>query len=245
MRGLKLAACFSFPPSRLGFCGARRKNTAKVLADYLSAKETSLKKVRKILESFEASYPYYKLIARVNKIDDPFIYPVVEAYWLGNKLLEKVKSNDIRNLILNDFTRPGLLSKTKAEKKASSIPDRSKPHHTFHVLLLGSVTGRVKFSGRIFDLCRTGWGRVIRLKKKKKKLTIEYLPLITKNKKFFLGKKIKREIDWHKRFLPKVKVGDRVAFHWNLACRIIDKIQEKNLLKYTLLNIKAANAPRK
>lgn len=245
MQGFKLAACFSFPPSRLGFCGARIKNTAKVLTDYLSGKEIPLKKIRKILENFEASYPYYQLIAKVNKINDPLDYKVVEAYWLGNKLLEKVKPNDIRNLILHEFSKPGLLSKAKAEKKASSIPDGARVHHTFHVLLLGSVTGRVKFTARIFDLCRVGWGRVIRLIKERKKLVIKYAPLIIKNKKFLLGKEIEREIDWDKRILVKIKAGDRVAFHWNLACKVINKIQEENLLKYTLLNIKASNGPRK
>lgn len=243
MPGLKLAAGYSYPPANLGFCGTRIKNTPSVLVDFIQGKSISLIKIRKILENFEASYPYLQLIARVNKISDPFNNQVVEAYWLGNNLLDKVKLIDLKKLILNDFTKPRLLSKKEAEKRVGQIPAKAKPHHSFHVLVLRSITGKVKFRGRLYDLCRISWGKVMEIKNRK--LKVKTRPLLIKNNKFLLGKEKEAEIDWNKKFLPEVKKGDRISFHWNFACQIINKKKEENLLKYTLLNIKAVNEQHK
>lgn len=229
MLGLKLAAIYSYPPCKLGFCGTKIKNASKILADFIQGKKISLAKVRRVLENFEASYFYYQLIARANGIKDPFDYKVVEAYWLGNKLLDKVKTTDLKKLVLNKFVGPGLLSK-------------AKPHHSFHVLIIGSITGRVRFTAKVYDLCRIGWGKVIGIKNSK--LKVKSRPLLIKNNKFLLGKEIEKEITWDRRFLSDLKLGDVVSFHWNIACQVINKREKENLLKYTLESVNSAGNTR-
>jgi hydrogenase maturation factor len=45
--------------------------------------------------------------------------------------------------------------------------------------------------------------------------------------------------------LPKVKVGDFVSFHWDLALEKLTKKDLENLKKYTQLSIEIANYLKK
>ncbi len=211
MSGLKLAVLYGIKPFLLGFCGPRGSKGKKTLLDFLNHKKTSLKKIRKILEQFDGACPHYKIIAKANKIKDPFDERVVRAYWVGNNLL----------------------------KKAGEY----KSHHSYHVLVIGSVTGRINLKGKLLDLCRICWGRVISAKckapclpagRQNAKLVVKYQPLI-KNR---LGKPVEKEIEWNKNLLPKVKIGDWVSFHWNQAVEVLNKEDRKNLEKYTKLTLK-------
>lgn len=241
MQGLKIAALYSFPAFKLGFCGPRGKLATRVFLNFLSGKKNLEKKIRKILTEFKGVYPYYKLIAKCNKIENPFNEKVVKAYWIGNSLLEKVKINDLRKMIIKDFSGPGLLSKEMAFKKTKEIPVNSKPHHSFHVLIIGSVTGKVKLKGKLLDLCRISWGKVIKktkVKSKKSKIIVKYQPLIAE-KTIQLGKLIEKEIIWDKTLVPKLKISDWVSFHWNHLVERINEEDVKNLKKYTQMTLRA------
>lgn len=240
MNGLRLASLYSLPPCSLGFCGQKKKGTASILKKFLTGKKIAQLTVRKTLKNFAASFPYYQLISQSNKIKDPFNVKVVEAYWIGNRLLDKVKFADLKKTILKDFTKPGLLSVKEAEKRISRLAKNVKPHHSFHVLILGPVAGRIKFYGPLYDLCRISWGKIVKIQNSKfsEKIVVKYRQLVVKNKIFLLKKEIKKEINWNKKFLPSLKTGDLVSFHWDNVCQKINKEQQKNLLKYTLLNIR-------
>src|SRR4030042_2544507 len=131
MDGLKVAAAYSLPSFSLGFCGPRDKKSHKILADFIAGKTVSVNYVRKIFEKFEAAYQYYKLIAWKNKISDPLDDKVVSAFWVGNKLLDKVNDDDLKKLILSDFKNPGLLTDVQAKKKSKEVPKGAVPHHSF------------------------------------------------------------------------------------------------------------------
>jgi len=113
-------------------------------------------------------------------------------------------------------------------KKAGGI----KSSHIYHVLVIGSVTGRIVLKGKLLDLCRVGWGKVLKLKTKSQKLKIRYRPLRGK-KKLRLRKPAEKEIDWDEDLLPKVQVGDWVSFHWNQVVEVLSKKDKENLEKYT------------
>lgn len=241
MRGIRIAALYGFYPHRFGFCGLQKNSAKKILLDYLSGKKISEQKIRKILETFRGSFSYYKLIAKSNGIKDSFDEKVVKAYWLGNQLLEKVPIDSLKEMIVKEFSGPGLLSKKIAEKKANEIPLTSRAHHSFHVLVIGSVSGRLVLKGNLLDICRIGWGKVIRLEKKKTenicRAIIEYQPLQKRKKRYSLGKPIHKIVFWDKRFIPEIKVGDRVATHWNYIIQILSTKDLVNLEKYTQATI--------
>src|SRR4030042_3492390 len=169
--GLKIAAYYSLPSFSLGFCGPQDKTSRKTLYNFAVGKPVSENSVREIFKKFEAAYSYYKLIAVKNNISDPLDKQVVKAFWVGNSLLEKATGNDLKKMVLTEFTKPGLLSQEEARGKVNKIPLAAKPHHSFHALFLGSVTKRVSLEGVMLDLCRIGWGRVKKVKSNKLQVT--------------------------------------------------------------------------
>ncbi len=236
--GLKIAAHFGWRPHFLGLCGPKQARQEKLLQKFLQGK-ISAKKMRPVFRNFLGAYFYYKLIAKSNKIKDPFDKRVVSAYWIGNELLEKVKTENLRKMIAQEFVGPGLLPKEIAAKKAAAIPRGSKPHHSFHVLIIGSVTGSVDFKNTgLKDLCRIGWGKVKKLKTKS--CIVECQPLVGE-KKIKLGKAVEKEIIWDKNLAPELKIGDWVAFHWNCICYKITPSQKKNLIYWTNYHLRLVN----
>ncbi len=227
MSGLKLACLYGLIPNLLGFCGPPQKKLKKFIKNKISVQD-----IIPVLEKFEAAFPYYQLIAQKNGIHNPFNKKVVEAYWLGNELLEKITAKDLRQLIINKFSLPNLLSKKEAVEKAKKIPANSKPHHSFHVLIIGSITGRINLNNlKLQDICRIGWGKIIRVKKNR--LLVSYNPLTKREKIIELGQATNKEIIWDKDILPKIKTGDYVSFHWDYAIQKINKNNISNLRYYT------------
>lgn len=249
MQGIRIAALYGFYPHKLGFCGLQENSARKILSSYLSGEKVSEQKIRKILETFKGAFSYYKLIAKSNKIEDPFDEKVVKAYWIGNKLLEKVPVGSLREMIIKEFAGPDLLSKKIAEKKASEIPLTSKAHHSFHVLVMGSVSGRIVLEGKLLDICRIGWGKIIGRKKEKTeniyKVIIEYQPLQERKRRYFLGKPIHKIVFWDKKFISEIKTGDSVAIHWNYIIQTLNAKNLINLKKYTQVTIDSLNGQLK
>lgn len=236
--GLKLAAVYGLAPHSLGFCGPQEKENHRALLDYLEGKISNAR-IRKILSRFEAAFAYLELIAQKNKIKDPFAREVVEAFWVGNKLLNKVSGADLRKMVLEKFISPGLLSANEARKRIKKISRFAKPHHSFHVYVFGTITGRVSLApARLKDVCRIGWGKVIEIKQKNKKIVVEYAPIVRKNG-FVFGRKIQKEMNWNEKIVPDIKADDRVSFHWNTVCQKLSGKNERNLEKYTkkILNL--------
>lgn len=240
--GLKIAAAYSLPSFALGFCGPQDTISRRDLLNLATGKKVSERKIREIFEKFESAYPYYRLIAQNNKISDPLDRRIVKAFWVGNRLLEKVNQADLQNLILTDFCEPGLLTKQQAKEKAAKVPKGAIPHHSFHVLFLGAVSGRVQLKGAMLDLCRTGWGVVGKVGKDR--LTVRYKPLVL-GKKIRLGVEIEKEIEFNEKIVPKVKTGDWISFHWAQACEVLTPTEVKNLEYYTQRTVDLVNAPNR
>lgn len=231
MDGVRIAALYSYKPNKLGFCGPRSKETASLLYDFLSGDESKKDKVRQCLAKFEGAFPYYKLIASKNKIEDPFNEKVVEAYWIGNVLLENVTSSDVKRMIKHEFVGEELLSVSQAEKLIEKIPFGIKAHHSTHVFHVGSVTGRVVLKGKLLDICRICWGQAGKVKKNK--IEVYYKPTIITEERKELGFYKKDFIHREPKFVPKIKKKDIISFHWQEACQVLSEEQKENLEKYT------------
>jgi hypothetical protein len=231
MQGLKIAALYSFPPGRFGLCGMGEEASHEIL-DFLKGEK--VKNIKKILETFEGALFYYKLIAKENKVLNHFDERVVRAYWIGNELLEKVKISKLKEIVAKNLKKP---------KLAEKLPENSRAHHSFHVLVTGPMKRDLKMTEGMKDLCRISWGKILKIedfKLQTANLIVEYQPLL-KERKWFLGKPRKRRIFWFKSILPKVKVGDFVSFHWDLVLEKLKEEDLENLKKYTQLSIEIAN----
>jgi len=241
-KGLKLAVKYSYRPFILGFCGPQKNQYHKILTNYLLGDKIKNDVIESILRQFVGAFPYYVLIAWKNKIKDVFDHRVVEAYWLGNSLLYKVKRQDIGVMIIAYFLRLGWIDMKRAKEIIGLMPKGVKPHHTFHVFFMGSVTDTIQIKGKAVDNCRIGWGQVTKLKKDK--LSVKTNPLKTKPKLKLSAKKeinLAHEIN----FTQKIKKREIVSYHWGMVVDKINKRQQNNLEKYTKLNLKLYNASQK
>lgn len=230
MNGLKKAILYSLKPHELGYCGPQGSASQNILKEYLLGKKYSDRLIREMLNEFKGAVSYYHLIAQANNIKDCFSKNIIEAYWLGNELLDKVKADDLGEMILDKFIRPELLTKAKARQIVSKIPAGVVAHHSFHVFFVGSITGRVKITPKHKDICKTSWGEVVSVFDKERKVEV-------KTQKLFPSKKdVKMEVDWDKQLLPKLKIGDLVSFHWGRISEKLSRNEYNNLIRYTMKN---------
>ncbi|MFH1141369.1 MAG: DUF6390 family protein [Chloroflexota bacterium] len=223
-------------PNRLGYRGG---DDNKALFDYCVAKQTDPGLVL-ILRKFQAAYPYLKLIASSNHIPDPFDARVVEAYWIGNELLDGV---DLAQFYSSLYER----SANQLDPKTlgyllSKPPLGARVHHSFHVFDVHARMGTLDPSLDTMESCRIGWGRVKEIGTTH--FVVEHQPLVLKCGKLKLGeprdKRVMRQIDGTG-FIINPQVGDFVSFHWDWACDILTPRQVRNLERYNRHHLKLAN----
>ncbi|MFC1932782.1 DUF6390 family protein [Chloroflexota bacterium] len=234
--GTIMFARYAFMPNKLGYCGS---DDNRALFEYCAAEHTD-PGLTIILQKFEAAYPYLKLIARSNHISDPFDVRVVEAYWLGNELLEQVDLTAFYNSLRERFAKR--LDPKTLGYLLSKPPLRARPFHNFHVFDVHSRTGALDHSLDTMENCRIGWGRVKEIEATQ--LVVEHQPLILECGKLKLGepryKKVLRQIG-DTGFITSCQVGDSVSFHWDWACEILSPREVQNLEKYTRYHLRLAN----
>lgn len=235
INSLILACKYCFAPNQLGYCGP--SGAHREFLDFIespSAEEE--KKIKGLFRRFYALYPYLALIAEKNNLQ-AFDEKAVEAYWLGSRLLNKVKENDIKNLILHEFSKPGLLPKNIAAKKAENLPKGIKLNHSFHVLYINSIAPKPAPLVNNLDKCLISWGKVE--KPQKRNFLVKGTKLIFENNEFKLLEKRKKIA---KGFVENVKRKDFVAVHWNKAVELLDEEKLDNLINYTGKNLRAVNS---
>lgn len=229
-------ACkYSFISNKKNYCGSA--NAFSEFKDFIeNPLPEKTERIEKLFESFEALYPYLKLIAKANNLL-PLDEKTIEAYWLGNELLEKVSLNETKEMILSDFAKPGLLPKSIAERKAESIPFGSVPHHSFHVLYINFVSKKVEPVLKNLDSCLITWGNVKEVQENS--LVVDSVQLVFDSGEFKLKEK-RKSID--SGFVSQAEKNSFVSVHWNFAVELIEKQELKSLKHFTEKNINAVNS---
>jgi len=226
--GIRLAAKYSFMPNKLKYLD--KEDADRIIFDYCCGKTRNFKMVKKLLESIDSVNLYLNLIAEKSG-KKPFSRDVVEAYWIGNSLLDSISGADLRKVIKGSF-KPGL-----AKILAGNIPDNAALHHSFHVFHINSLTKAPIFFANI-DNCRIHSGKVLSVKENH--AVVSYKPLVKRGEIEQKGA-VEKKIGYNKKMFMPV-IGDIIAVHWNLAIEKLTENQAKNLEKYTLRNIDAVNS---
>jgi len=241
--GSLLAARYAFMPNKLRYCGG---DSNSELFEYVSHQETD-PGLQAMLKEFQTMFPYLKLIAEANKIADPFNYKVVEAYWIGNELLENVSMQNFYRYLVDEQKLKKKFKSSLLEKVFGKIPAGAKPHHSFHVFNIPKRTGHypVEHSLQTMDECRIAAAKITNSKSQiPNKMVVEYQPLVAVGDNVELGEPVEKEVFCEvndKAFIKEPKKGDWVSLHWSWVCDFLTEKQVENLNKWTKYNLALAN----
>lgn len=240
MDGVLRCSRYSFGPNRLHYCGPDQNR--EMLA-YLK-EGVSDAGLTGILKKFATLYPYLQHIAHANRIADPFDERVVEAYWIGNDLLEQVSRQSLFAHLRDTLRLADRLGNAEFERLTEKIRAGALPHHSFHVLDIWQRTGHVERAHTVesMDACRVSCGTVIGLDGPK--ITVESQPVILRDGKLELGapkqQTITRALETAAD-LEQLGPGDLISMHWKVPCEVITDRQAAAISRYTLRHLQLAN----
>jgi hypothetical protein len=214
MNGLQLACRYAYPTTKLGYCGP------KDLSDdiYSCAKTGTCGDLREYILRYEALPIYLKLIAEAHD-KDPLDLDVVEAFWIGSKLSNTIKTEEIRRSFIPLMKIP--FYKKRLEPKFSAFPDDCHPTHSFHVLLIGSITGVLDNSIGSANSCLVRKGDF-----DGSRTMVEYL--VEKKDHWTVDRKESRGMNID--FIDQ-SPGDIFSFHWDYAVQKLDRPKAENHTK--------------
>ena len=227
---------YAFMPNRLRYCGSDDNST---LFQY-GVEHADDGGLRPLLVKFTGALPYLRLIARENDIADPFDERVVEAYWLGNGLLDRVEVRQLYDALAERFGKQ--LQGKMRDLVLNKAPAGARPHHNFHVFDVHSRVGELGHSLMTMDQCRVSWGRVERVEGME--LVVKRQPLTLFEGRLALGpeqpERVTRQIDG-RGFVDDAQPGDWVSLHWSWVCEVLSPRQQANLARFTDYHLTLAN----
>lgn len=220
-KGALLFGRYAFPPNQLGYCGPPDH---QALLDHVAqgAPDRGLVELER---RFEGAYPYLQLIATANSIADPFDERVVDAYWIGNSLLNKVQAGGFRDSLNERFG--SRMDSRSFHWLTTKVTQGARPHHNFHVFDVYVRAGlmndeRATIALGLMDSCRVSWGTVAAIEGDE--LVVERPALDLVAGKLALTDprptRITRQ-QGGQGFVAGARVGDTVSIHWNWACDVL------------------------
>ncbi len=228
---------YGFMPNRLQYCGPTGED--RTLFEY-GVERVVDGGLTPLLRRFTGALPYLQLIARSNGIADPFDVRVVEAYWLGNDLLEGVEVRQLYDVLQERFGKQ-LQGRTR-ELVLGKAPAGAHPHHSFHVLDVHSRVGEMESTLGTLDNCRVSWGQVKRVEGPE--LVVDRQSLVLRDGKLALAEaqpeRAVRQVDG-RGFADQAQPGDWVSLHWGWVCEVLTDRQRANLERYTCYHLGIAN----
>jgi len=236
--GSLLFAQYAYPPNALGLCGADRP---RALLEYGAAREDD-GGLAELARSFDGAWPYLALIAHANRIEDPLDPRVVEAYWVGNGLLDAVRGSDLAAHLDERFGARLGSGRERLHGVLGAVP-----HHCFHVFVVYPWVGLLR-SGvvdeplHVLDRCRIAAALVLSVEPDE--ATVELRPLAWNGSQLALGPLEQRVVRWRDGGLgfAAPAPGDRVALHWDFVCDVLSPTRERALATATARSLHAVNA---
>ena len=234
-------ARYAYPPNVLGYCGPPDPR-ALVEASSGSGDSGNL---GSLARSFTGAWPYLELIAATNGIADPLAPEVVEAYWIGNALLDGVPSSALLEVV-EQHPDARLLSRSQLRE---AVTAGGVAHHCFHVFAVYPWLGVLR-SGRgepaltVLDRCRIRWGRVARVDGDE--VTVQSRPLGYDGRALVL---LEERVERARRGpldglgpVGDLVPGDVVSLHWDWLCDRLDPGALTSLEHFTARSMAAVNA---
>lgn len=203
-------ARFAYAPNQLGYCGPGDGSAVDAAAHGHVDRG-----FRATAAGFEGAYPYLQLLAGANHRDDPLDADVVEAYWIGNELLDRVPLHDFGRSIDDRFRRR---AGTAWRHMGDRLPDGVANHayHVLHVMPWAGLMrdGIVDEPLRIVDRCRISWAEVLPDVAPDGRLLVRRTPLAWSGSRLVPAAPVVEAVSSAIAVAP----GDVVAVHWDWIC---------------------------
>ena len=212
VQGALLFARYAYPPNDLGYCGP--DGAAALLRSDEPAE------IARRARHFEGAWSYLEFIAEAAGMADPLEAAVVEAYWIGNDLLDKVEPAALVERLRDRFR--GQVGGTWRD-----AGDRATAHHSFQVFEVYPWAAMLRQTGSpvavsVLDRCRIRTGVVVRVDGET--ATVRSRPLVWDGREIAAGPDRDEMVSWSaegRSLLPGLAAGDRVALHWDWVCDVI------------------------
>lgn len=232
-------ARYAYPPNSLGYCGP---DDSLALFEYGSADLVD-GGLSALAREFEGAWPYLELIASGPGLD-PLDADVVEAYWIGNALLDRVGRSSFGSSMRDRFQdRAG----TSWESVADALDGGARPSHAFHVFCVYPWVGLMR-SGlvqqplHVLDRCRIRWGEVLGIDGDEAQVRTR--PLVLEDDILAIGPETIEAVSWASGghgLSPEIQPGDSVALHWDWICERLDNWSRLRLERETKAVLRLAN----
>jgi hypothetical protein len=233
-------ARFAYPPNVLGYCGpaADRELLERTAG---GADDPDL---RRLARSFDGAWPYLELIAHANGLADPLDARVVESYWVGGPLLDRITAAQLADSLERFAGRAGgwwdLLT--------DPLDRGARPHHSFHVFAVypwvGLLrAGHVEKPLQVLDRCRIRWGTVLEVSNGH--AVVSSRPLTWDGRSIGYGPQrpeTVRHADDGYSLVGGLAPGNVVAMHWDWVCDRLDGGRLERLQRATARTLRAVNA---
>jgi hypothetical protein len=219
-QGALLFARYAYPPNELGYCGPGGA-AALLRAD---APAEIARRARR----FEGAWSYLEVIAEAAGIADPLDPAVVQAYWIGNDLLDAVRPEALLERMRDRFR--GQLGGTWR-----SAGDRAIAHHGFHVFEVYPWAALLAPGGNptavsVLDRCRIRTGVVLGVDGET--ATVRSNPLVWDGAALTCGPARDEAVRWSaggRSLLDEPSPGDRVTLHWDWVCDVVTEQQSARI----------------
>jgi Family of unknown function (DUF6390) len=215
-QGALLFARYAYPPNELGYCGPPDAS-ALLQADTAAG-------IAHKARQFEGAWCYLEFLAETAGLPDPLDVRVVEAYWIGNGLLDRVDPAALLDRMRDRFS--GQLGGTWRQAAR-----RALAHHSFQVFEVYPWAGMLRGPGRptalsVLDQCRIRTGVVVGVEGES--ATVESRPLDWNGQAVVSGPRRREAVRWStggRSLLDGLTPGDRVALHWDWVCDVLTEQQ--------------------
>lgn len=226
---------FAQPPNLLGYCGPSETGEVTAVAGGIAMPSDEM---ARLALAFDGAWPYLELIGNQTG-HDPLDVEVVEAYWLGNGLVNGMSLFNWGHSASDRFQK-------QAGRRWPAVVDALNagglPNHAFHVFCVYPWVGLLKegFVGpslEVLDRCRISWGVVTGVGDDL--VEVRRAPLVWVDDTLVPGEPVVEPF----RSPPGVvvSVGDAVALHWDYVCQVLNVRDLQNLRRVNAHHVAIAN----
>ena len=212
-----LFARYAYPPNEHAYCGPA--DTQEVFADATGQQDP--RGLRARAEEFAGAWPYLRLIAGANRVDDPLDPRIVRGYWLGDPPAAAVT---LRTLADHVDTRFRHRAGTGWAHLGAALQPGAIPDHAFHVLAVYPWVGLLREgvtepARTVLESCLIRPGTVVAVDGEHVEVSVP--TLVWSGNQLILERGGQRRFRWQRDglgFAGELRAGDDVSVHWDWVC---------------------------